>query len=372
MQPRRLLHLLLACVAAGLRVPAPPLSATSSLSAAGSSLPVLSPIFIAGTFGHSCYRIPSAVQAPSGALLVFAEARHTGCNDGDPKNDVVFSRSLDNGASWSAAPILVFPGDGLNFRNPTAVFSSSGALILQFVNSSSGPWHTLQMVSQDEGATWSPPQNPELGIADSFLAGPANGLLLSARSPAPGRLLMCGTNTYGLPPTPPVGARVWLSDDASGSPGTWSSPPASFAPHMAECALAELNNGSVLINFRANHLNPCLCRSQARSDDGGVNWSPLASVPDLIEPVCSAGLLELGSGRGLLFSNPATTTSRVNMTVRRSRDEGLTWPDKVLISPGGSAYSVLLPVGSSGAGVVFETIAGSSYSSIVFALVPPF
>ena len=116
--------------------------------------------------------------------------------------------------------------------------------------------------------------------------------------------------------------------------------------------MAELGNGSVLINFRANHLNPCLCRSQARSDDGGATWGPLAYVKDLIEPVCSAGLLELAGGAGLLFSNPASTTSRVNMTVRRSRDGGLTWPDSVQIWAGGGAYSVLVPTQGAAAGIV--------------------
>jgi len=334
--------------------------------------PQLSPIFIAGTHGYVCFRIPSAVQAPSGALLVFAEARAV-CDDNNPLNDVVYSRSEDNGTSWSA-PIVVFPGFGhFDFRNPTAVYSSTGTLVLQFINATGtqAPWTNLQMASHDEGVTWSAPSDPVLGIADSYI--PTNGLLLSARSPSPGRLLMCGTNYFNLPAParPLVGARVWYSDDASGAPGSWTSPPTSFTANMSECTMAELGNGSVLINFRASHINRCLCRSQARSDDGGVTWSPLAYVPDLIEPVCSAGLLEVSTG--LLFSNPASRTSRVNMTVRRSRDGGLTWPDATLISSGGSAYSVLVPVGSSGAaGVVFETMDAAGYSGIVFAPLPPF
>jgi len=283
---------------------------------------------------------------------------------------------------WTVAlpgppPPLSFLGLASFFRNPTAVFSRSGALILQFVNATREPWGTLQMVSHNEGVSWSPPHDPVLGLADSFLAGSANGLLLSNSSPAPGRMMMCGTNYYEStrPPSAQVGARVWYSDDSNGAPGTWVSPPTSLVLSMSECAMAELGNGSVLINFRANHLIPCLCRSQVRSDDGGVTWSPLAYVPDLIEPVCSAGLLELPNGGGLLFSNPATLASRVNMTVRRSRDGGLTWPDKVQIWPEGCAYSVLVPVGASGggeAGVVFETMDASGYNGIVFALVPPF
>jgi sialidase-1 len=341
------------------------------LGAAAAALPQLSPIFIAKTNGYACYRIPSAVQAPSGALLVFAEAR-AACDDGSPLNDVVLARSADDGATWSG-PAVVFPGLGrFDYRNPTAVFSAGGALLLQFVNATHEPWHTLQMVSHDEGASWSPPIDPALGIADSFLPGPGNSILLSGNSPAPGRLLMCGTNFYDFMDRPaPLGARVWFSDDA-GAPGSWTSPPAFFG-NMSECAMAELGDGSVLLNMRNEHRIQCHCRAQARSDDGGATWGPLAFVPDLIEPVCSAGLLELPRG-GLLFSNPASLTKRVNMTVRRSMDGGLTWPDEVQIWPGGCAYSVLVPIGSSGvaAGVVFETINATGYNSIVFARVPPF
>ena len=345
-----------------------PLLTLLACSVAAGSLPRLSPIFTAGTHGYACFRIPSAVQAPSGALLVFAEAR-AACDDGSPLNDIALSRSADSGATWSGPPTVVLAGFGrFDLRNPTAVFSRSGALLLQFVNATQEPWHTLQMVSHDEGATWGPPCDPALGIADSLLPGPANGLLLSSASPAPGRLVMCGTNFYGpRAPAAPLGARVWYSDDASGAPGSWASPPTFFA-NMSECAMAELGNGSVLVNFRNERRLHCGCRAQARSDDGGATWSPLAFVPDLIEPVCSAGLLQ--QPRGLLFSNPASPTKRVNMTVRQSMDGGLTWPASVQIWPGGGAYSVLLPVGSS-AGIVFETMNASGYNGIVFALVPP-
>jgi sialidase-1 len=353
---------LASCAAAG-PLPSPPPHA----------LPSLSPVFVAHTHNYACFRIPSAVQAPSGALLVFAEARST-CDDSSPLNDVVFSRSVDDGATWDAPTVVVSGFGHDDFRNPTAVFSSSGALLVQFVNATTAPWHTLQIVSHDEGVTWGAPLDPALGVADSFLPGPANGLLLSGSSPAPGRLVMCGTNYYDSTraPAAPRGARVWFSDDA-GAAGSWTSP-AFFAANLSECAMAELGDGSLVINFRNEHRTDCRCRAQARSDDGGATWSAVAFVPDLIEPVCSAGLLELSHGRGLLFSNPASESKRVNMTVRRSMDGGLTWPDDVQIWPGGCAYSVLVPVGSTGeaAGVVFETMDATGYNSIVFALVPPF
>ena len=332
-------------------------------------LPSLSVIFTAGTDGHACYRVPGAVSAPSGALLVFVEARGASCEDNTPK-DVMLARSNDGGVTWDA-PVVVMPGFSLGtnhtYRNPTPVFSADGTLILQFVNTTVQPWRSLQLTSADEGRTWSSPADPRLGVADSLLAGPASGILLrTPSSPRPGRLLFCGTNYYDPGNQPPVGARTWLSDDGG---RTWTAPPGALFPTMAECVLAELADGSLLINFRANHENAtCMCRAQARSINGGTNWSPLEYAPALIEPVCSAGLLQTSAG--LYFSNPASRTSRINMTVRWSSDGGMTWPQAQQIWPAGSAYSVLVPIAASGVGVIFERIsAAGNYSDVVFAVV---
>ena len=178
----------------------------------------------------------------------------------------------------------------------------------------------------------------------------------------------------------------------------------SFPKDTAECQVAELPNASVVINFRVrapqarsfdsgrasipsllSHLQvepplPCHCRLQARSDDGGESWTIPAPVPALVEPVCSAGLLQASGS--LLFSNPATVSSRVNMTVRRSGDEGATWTaGTALVWPGPAAYSVLVPLSSPGpragtgadgpvaVGIVFECGEKSPYETISFSSV---
>lgn len=324
-------------------------------------------IFKAGTFNHSCYRVPGAVRAPSGALLVFVEARGPSCDDQAPK-DIMMSRSDDEGTTWAAS--MVVPGfslDGVQtFRNPYPVFTERGLLLLNCVNTTVEPWVSLQLTSSDNGMTWSPPAplTKYLGAFDGILAGPGSGLTLT--SPLyRGRVLACGTTVY-QPNRTFDGATVWASDDSGDSwvlaTQVWND--------MQECQLAELHNGSVLINFRAGHVSPCDCRSQSRSDDGGKTWTPLAWQPVLIEPVCSAGLQQTSSG--LYFSNPASTTQRINMTVRRSADGGSSWPESVQVWAGSAAYSCLVPVGDpvdGDVGIVYEQSAPSFYG-IVFSRVP--
>jgi sialidase-1 len=135
--------------------------------------------------------------------------------------------------------------------------------------------------------------------------------------------------------------------------------------------MAQLLNGSVLINFR-NQESPrdaCACRRVSRSDDEGATWTLPANAPELIEPICSAGLQQTAAG--LYFSNPASATERVNMTVRKSLDGGNSWPQSLQVYAGSAAYSTLVPVGDPSVGAVgivyertYNTTIHISYSRV--------
>jgi sialidase-1 len=60
-------------------------------------------VFVSGTEGYPCYRIPAVIRLPSGTILLFAEGRRGG--DTGP-NDIVYKASTDSGASWSALKVL--------------------------------------------------------------------------------------------------------------------------------------------------------------------------------------------------------------------------------------------------------------------------
>lgn len=234
------------------------------------------PIFVAGALNHTYYRVPNAVRAPSGALLVFTEARGPSCDDQAPK-DVMLSRSHDDGATWGPPEMVVpgwFLGGNLTFRNPYPVFTAGGALLLQVSNSTTAPWFSLQLTSMDEGVSWSPPVPlaPSLGPFDGVLNGPGSGLLL-AQAPHAGRLLTCGTTIYDSAFPRNKGGVVSVSDSAGAAwsiTQVWTATPG--GPAVGECQLAELRNGSVLATLRNEQRprQPCNCRLASRSDDGGA------------------------------------------------------------------------------------------------------
>ncbi len=113
-------------------------------------------------------------------------------------------------------------------------------------------------------------------------------------------------------------------------------------------------------------------RAVAWSEDGGRSWSKLRFEKALPEPVCQASFLRYsrkdGGGRSrLLFSNPPSAKSRVNMTVRLSYDEGETWPIAKRLHAGPSAYSSLAVLADGNIGCLYEAGNENAYQWIRFA-----
>lgn len=95
----------------------------------------------------------------------------------------------------------------------------------------------------------------------------------------------------------------------------------------------------------------------------------------MIEPDCQASLLawteRTRDDKGLLlFSNPANSKERVNMTVRLSYDEGKTWAASKQIYPGPSAYSCLVVLPEMTIGCLYERGNKSAYEKISFVRFP--
>ena len=122
--------------------------------------------------------------------------------------------------------------------------------------------------------------------------------------------------------------------------------------HTDESQVVELADGRLLLNMRsywgkvAKVEDRLGKRALAWSEDGGATWSDLAFDDTLIEPVCQGSFLRHtvaadGGKDRLLFSNPASTTDRINMTVRLSYDEAESWPVSKSLHAGPSAYSSL-------------------------------
>ncbi len=317
-------------------------------------------VFTAGTEGAECYTCPALVVAPGGTLLAFCEARRESKHDASPA-DVVLKRSTDGGRTWGPRQTL-FVGRGNDaIMNACPVVDGDRILVFAMIAHKVGEWRHryLQAQSTDDGKTWSAPEDITAQVdRETFIGGPGVGIRMrSGRLVIPGYVIELAAHPPG-PAEPGVKFRhesrtgshacVISSDDGG---RTWRAGRPVAAAWSNESQVVELDDGSLLLNWRHQIMDPARhpgCRGSAVSRDGGETWGPPVMEQALNEVVCQAGFIRWVSpadGRPrLLFSNPNGRPGpdgggRTRLTVKLSEDEGRTWPFALLVEPGRSAYS---------------------------------
>lgn len=334
-------------------------------------------VFVAGESSVHTYRIPAVVTSVKGTLLAFAEARKQSSGDQTP-TDLVLKRSLDNGKNWQPMQVVVKGKDREAIMNPTPVIDrTNGAILLLcnlfpdiFTQYKPGAGRQLVLRSTDDGITWSSPLDITEQISDpkywaSLCVGPGVGIQISG-----GRLVVPSWHfEAGLDGT--FVDNLIYSDDGG---QTWGKTP--LVPGFGdESQVVELSDGSLMLNIRATGGGGCEThhrRKVAISSDGGRSWSKVYLDEALITPCCQGSILRYTrrsdgyTKNRLLFSNPAHTSQRLNMTVRLSYDEGRSWPLARTIHAGPSAYSCLTVLDDDTLGVIYET-GKSLYGKIRFA-----
>lgn len=89
-----------------------------------------------------------------------------------------------------------------------------------------------------------------------------------------------------------------------------------------ETTAVELSDGSVMLNMR--NVSPAKRRSITVSPNGYDGWSEPRFDDALPDPTCFGSLVRYDSGT-ILFVNAESTSSRSNITVKASYDDGRTW-----------------------------------------------
>lgn len=326
-------------------------------------------LFIAGLDDVNIYRIPALLAAPGDVLLAFCEARER--DDNDPL-DLVLKRSLPadknlqgvNGVCWPNdrrwSPIqVVVPGRGEAHTNPCPLLDrTDGTVWLCCRRVEGGLAQSLEvgygallmLSSADSGATWSEPVDISDQVGD-FLPGPGVGAQLCS-----GRLIVPGYDLHS--------AKVIYSDDHG---RTWKAGQPLRQPGN-ESQAVELADGTLALNMR---LAPG-CRYVGLSRDGGETWFEEYRDEVLPDPSCMAAIArysdqETGGRSRLLFANPANPTSRTQLTVKLSYDEGKTWPIARIIHAGEAAYSSLAVLDDGTIGLLYETGDVHPYERLRFA-----
>lgn len=328
-------------------------------------------LFVSGAGNYHTYRIPALISSEKGTLLAFCEGRRgSGSDSGDI--DILLRRSTDQGRTWSDAVTILDMGTD-TAGNPCPVVDRRSGTIFLLLTSNPGNVTERQIIDQtvpqsrrvwvassgDDGQTWSEPAEITASVKESswtwYATGPGVGIQLRG-----GRLVVPCDHAQAV--TKEFYSHCILSDDYG---RTWRHGGRTTGK-TNECQAAELSDGSLLLNMRSYYGRNQ--RAVARSSDGGVSWGEVTHDAALPEPVCQASLIR--AGKLLLFSNPASVR-RENMTVRASRDDGKTWPLRLVLESGPSAYSCLAPVSRNRFACLYERGTKGSYERICFALFGP-
>lgn len=323
------------------------------------------------------FRIPAVVVTKAGTLLAFAEARRDGGGD-TGAIDTVVRRSTDGGQTFGPLQVVA-AGQGDVMGNPAPVALRSGRIVLLTTwNSARVPEGRTQpglgadsrrvfvCDSDDDGLTWTSPREITADVKRPawswYATGPGVAIQL-ARGAHAGRIVVpCNHREAGIDR-----GHVITSDDEG---ATWRLGGIT-AEGTNESRAVELAAGGVMLNSR-NHRSASKQRAVSISADSGDSFDPARFRRDavLIEPHCQAALVRhswpaAGQPGLLLFSNPASETKREGLTLRGSRDDGATWPERHLVHPGGSAYSDLAVLPDGRVAVLYEK---DGYRSIELVL----
>ena len=330
-----------------------------------SDAPERTVLFNMGDYDSQYWRIPALVTAADNSLVAVVDKRGSSLGDLPNTISIMSRRSTDNGKNWSEPVVVAQGGNGKTYGDPAVVLDKkTGNLICMFVGDQ-GLWNATPSQRQgiyvskstDNGVSWSEP----VAITDQVyanhsswyagFAGSGHGLCLKD-----GRLMFVlairATSATGVP----LHNYAIYSDDG-GDNWTLSTNAATTAGDEAK--VVELEDGDILMSIRnPSKGNRIFCKST----DRGQTWGKAYFETELKDPACNGDIIrysystdEGSEGKSrLLHSLPESTTTRENVTIYLSEDDGETWPIKKRLVDGYSAYSSLTVLSDGTIGALVE------------------
>lgn len=326
----------------------------------------------AGDDGVNTYRIPGIVQTDRGTLLSVYDIRYNNSADLPGNIDVGLSRSTDNGKTWEPMKIIMdmgAPHDNNGIGDPSILFDPVTkkiwvAALWSKGNRSIGgsiggisPDSTGQFVlvsSADDGLTWSAPYTITPQIKEPgwkiFFNGPGNGIAMQD-----GKLVFAAQ--YWTSSNVPYSTIIYSDNQGA----TWKGKILGPKSNTTESQVVETTPGILMLNMRDNRGG---FRSVATTSNMGASWTEHStSYNSLPDPVCMGSLIKAkvnvnGTLKDVLFfSNPNSSSGRVNITIKASLDLGQTWlsANQLLIDERQCyGYSSLTKIDDNSIGILYE------------------
>ena len=326
------------------------------------------PVFTMGESNSQYYRIPALVKAADGSLVCIADKR--GSQLGDLPNiiSIVSKRSTDGGKTWGdAVPVATADATkGTTYGDAAVVLDTKTNNLVAIFAGNNGLWQSYASSliriytckSSDNGQSW----GEVVDITDQvygavygtntwhgLFTGSGNGCQLQVGENA-GRIMFVVAARNDATWGGTMSNYAIYSDDGG---STWKASTNAAYSNGDESKVVELKDGTVLMSIRNRNKGN---RLFAKSTDGGATWTTATLNTNLMDPACNGDIIkyEHDGKYYLLHSLPASSSTRENVTVYLSSDNGETWDIKRQIFSGYSAYSSLAVLNDGTIGIVVE------------------
>lgn len=317
-----------------------------------------------GEGGYRQYRIPAMAVTHTGRVIAIYDGR-ADLDDLPGPINLLIRTSDDNGVTWSEQKVFR-SGVGIEgFGDASILIAPSGRIFVfyqrtqlaGFFESESGCELSNPMIvqvglsiSDDDGKTWNhriiTSQIKDLETLGIFASSGMGSQISNGKYK--GRLLQ----TFLLRTKNELIAAIGYSDDNG---DTWKL--GARIPGGNESKAIGLNDGTILVHSRATPY-----RIKSRSIDGGETLE--SSVPDyeLSDPSDNGSLTLLSDGSLICTHNHDKNLRRYTV-LKRSIDNGESWPESVVIEFGSSAYSTSVELSNGNIGVLYER---NGYNELLF------
>ncbi len=327
-----------------------------------------------GIYSH--YRIPGIVVTKADTVIMYFEAR-LGLSDWADM-DILAFRSTDGGNSFGE-PIKIVDGVslGATVNNPTMIVGNDNTIHLLYCveygvcaecddaaySSCEHGCGVFYCKSTDDGVTWSTPVNisnstsPE--TRNVFAVGPGHGICLDDGTLIVTAWMVEKSRDMALDSHYPSEVVTLYSKDGG---VTWQL--GEKVPHgdniysPNETMLAKTSDGRIMLSIR--NVNGGY-RAVSWSNTGYSDWSTMKYDTTLVDPTCMGSLYAYdaaGYPYTILSSNCNHDSSRCNLTLRASLDDGASWETATVIESGLAGYSDIAVDSKGTIYVLYEIEAG--------------
>lgn len=318
-------------------------------------------LYVPTTNNCQYYRIPAMIVADDGSIVTACDMRYGSNGDlGNHKIDVAMRRSTDNGNTWSVQKIIA-QGDGktdaaFGFGDPALVKTKTGRILCLMAAGKASFWSGLKHIycvsSDDNGVTWSEPRDiiTTATYTDEVSGKKGTGLFSLFTTSGKGLTTKDGRTMFLAVckkenSSSAIQNFVLYTDDNG---ETWTLAKEPVYNGADEAKLVQRADGSILASVRQGGK-----RGFNLGDSRGLRWAGQTQNASLNGNNCNADIL-VYNDRLMIHSILANTSSRQDLRLYASLNNGETWKEVYTIQPASSAYSTMARLNDGSLAVFFE------------------